>query len=52
LITPRVITNPEEAREMTQEYQQKFESLKPLRINPADAQAAPAAEPAKSVEKP
>jgi len=52
LITPRVITNPEEAREMTQEYQQKFESLKPLRITPADAQAAPAAEPAKSVEKP
>jgi general secretion pathway protein D len=52
LITPRVITNPEEAREMTQEYQQKFESLKPLRITPADAPAAPVAEPAKSVEKP
>jgi general secretion pathway protein D len=42
LITPHVVTNPDEAREMTQEYQQKFESLKPLR---AKQEAAPAAEP-------
>jgi general secretion pathway protein D len=46
LITPRVITNSEEARQMTQEYQQKFESLKPLHTKPADAQpAAPAPAP-------
>ena len=52
LITPRVLTNPEEAREMTQEYQQKFESLKPLHAKGATepvqtpAQPAPAPEPA------
>lgn len=31
LITPRVIRNQEEARTMTEEYQNKFESLAPLR---------------------
>jgi general secretion pathway protein D len=36
LITPSVITNPDEAREMTQEYQQKFESLKPLHAKQAE----------------
>ena len=52
LITPRVLTNPEEARQMTQEYQQKFESLKPLHAKGAaepvqtPAQPAPAPEPA------
>ena len=30
LITPRVITNTEEAREMTEEYQRRFQSLQPL----------------------
>ncbi len=35
LITPRVITNSEEARQMTQEYEQRFESLKPLRAKQA-----------------
>jgi len=52
LITPRVITNPDEAREMTQEYQQKFESLKPLHAKQAEqpveatpAQPAPPAPP-------
>ena len=49
LITPRVITNPEEARAMTQEYQQKFESLRPLRANsaaePVQAPAQPAPPP-------
>lgn len=30
LITPRVITNSEEAREMTEEYQRRFQSLRPL----------------------
>ncbi|MBS0486278.1 MAG: hypothetical protein JSS13_02965, partial [Proteobacteria bacterium] len=40
LITPRVVTNSDEAQQMTQEYEQKFESLAPLR---ARQQAAPAA---------
>jgi general secretion pathway protein D len=31
LITPRVITNSEEAKQVTDEYQRKFESLAPLR---------------------
>ncbi len=44
LITPTVITNSEEAREMTQEYENKFESLKPLRAK--DAKGQPAAAPA------
>jgi general secretion pathway protein D len=30
LITPRVIGNAEQAREITDEYQTKFESLKPI----------------------
>jgi general secretion pathway protein D len=48
LITPRVVTNPDEAREMTQEYQQKFESLKPLHAKQAEqpVEAAPAPAPA------
>ena len=44
LITPRVITNSDDAREMTQEYEQKFESLAPLRAK--EAAAHPAAVPA------
>ena len=45
LITPRVVTNPDEARQMTQEYEQKFESLKPLRAkqDAHDAETVPAA---------
>jgi general secretion pathway protein D len=31
LITPRVITNSDEAKQITDEYQEKFESLAPLR---------------------
>ena len=34
LITPRVIASSEDAREITNEYQQKFESLAPLRAPP------------------
>jgi len=30
LITPRVISNGEEAKQVTDEYQRKFESLRPL----------------------
>ncbi|WP_114240391.1 type II secretion system secretin GspD [Dyella sp. C9] len=41
LITPRVITSSEEAKQVTDEYQRKFESLAPLR-------AAGAAAPAQS----
>ena len=50
LITPRVLTNPDEARQMTQEYQQKFESLKPLRAKqteqPGEAPPVPPPAPA------
>ncbi|MFK2855994.1 type II secretion system secretin GspD [Dyella humi] len=34
LITPRVITNSDEAKQVTDEYQEKFESLAPLRGRP------------------
>ena len=44
LITPRVITNPDEALDLTREYEQKFESLAPLRARD-DAAAQPAAPP-------
>jgi len=45
LITPRVITNPDEAQDLTREYEQKFESLAPLRAreeSTAHPQPAPA----------
>jgi general secretion pathway protein D len=47
LITPRVIVNSEDAREMTQEYEKKFESLAPLRTAkpPASTVAQPVAVP-------
>lgn len=47
LITPRVITNSEESREMTEEYQKRFQSLQPLqaklneKARPAVRQQAP-----------
>ena len=31
LITPRVISSSDEAKQVTDEYQRKFESLAPLR---------------------
>jgi len=34
LITPRVITNGDEAKQVTDEYQRKFESLRPLTKRP------------------
>jgi general secretion pathway protein D len=37
LITPRVITSSEEAKQVTDEYQRKFESLAPLRAAPTAA---------------
>jgi general secretion pathway protein D len=40
LITPRVITNGEEAKQITDEYQQKFESLAPLRDGDGTAKPA------------
>jgi len=40
LITPRVISNGEEAKQVTDEYQRKFESLRPYR-----AEATPAPRP-------
>jgi general secretion pathway protein D len=36
LITPRVITNGSDAKQITDEYQRKFESLAPLRAKPAE----------------
>jgi general secretion pathway protein D len=40
LITPRVITNSEEARQITDDYQREFESLKPLQAERAAKAAA------------
>jgi general secretion pathway protein D len=37
LITPRVIRSSSEAREITNDYQREFESLKPLRAPPKNA---------------
>lgn len=45
LITPRVIRNSEEARQVTDDYQRGFESLRPLQARPLSA-PAPAAAPA------
>ncbi|URX62010.1 type II secretion system secretin GspD [Luteibacter anthropi] len=42
LITPRVVTNGEEAKQVTDEYQQKFESLRPLLESAAPTTPAPA----------
>jgi len=42
LITPRVIRNSEEARQITDDYQQGFESLKPLRTETRAVAPAPA----------
>jgi general secretion pathway protein D len=55
LITPRVITNPDEAQDLTREYEQKFESLAPLRAKeeaahpqPSPARPLPLPEPART----
>jgi len=40
LITPRVIGSSEDAKQITDEYQDKFESLAPLRQKPATVPAA------------
>jgi general secretion pathway protein D len=40
LITPRVITNGEDAKQITDEYQRKFESLQPYRDGAAKPRAA------------
>ena len=55
LITPRVITNPDEAQDLTREYEQKFESLAPLRARGESrehpqppAHAVPLPEPART----
>lgn len=42
LITPRVIRGAEDARQITNDYQDKFESLAPLRTSADRAAAAPA----------
>ena len=43
LITPRVISNSDEARQVTIEYTRQFQSLAPLHQDPAGAH--PIAEP-------
>jgi len=50
LVTPRVIRNQEEARTMTEEYQNKFESLAPLRAKGAPL-TPPPSPPDSPVEK-
>jgi general secretion pathway protein D len=40
LITPRVITNGDDAKQITDEYQRKFESLQPYRESPPKPRAA------------
>jgi len=47
LITPKVIGSSEEAKQITDEYQQKFESLAPLRQPPAAAAGKASTYPAK-----
>jgi len=42
LITPRVISGSEDARQITEDYQNKFESLAPLRTSADHAGTAPA----------
>ena len=36
LITPTVITNPEQAKQLTKEYANQFKGLKPLKIKNKD----------------
>ncbi|MBE1159400.1 type II secretion system secretin GspD [Dyella acidiphila] len=43
LITPRVITNSEEAKQITDDYQNGFESLAPLRARPEPTATTPTA---------
>ena len=60
LITPRVLRNPDEAREATEEYTRQFQSLAPLRKEmeqklapppaPTPPPAAATTEPLKSQE--
>jgi len=65
LITPRVINNSDEARQVTEDYIKQFESLKPLRAKQASTPASPqspapqepartypATEPTKSSQEP
>jgi general secretion pathway protein D len=46
LITPRVIRGGEDARQITDDYQSKFESLEPLRASQARGTPSAAASPA------
>jgi general secretion pathway protein D len=54
LITPRVVVNSDDAQEMTQEYEKKFQSLTPLQtaIPPPSAVAQPIAVPEPSPAPP
>ena len=52
LITPRVITNSEDARQMTDEYEQKFQSLAPMRAKEAEDQKNAATHPVRPAAPP
>jgi general secretion pathway protein D len=45
LITPRVITNSDEARQITEDYSRKFESLAPLRVKRESSQSTQSQSP-------
>jgi general secretion pathway protein D len=46
LITPRVIANSDDARQVTEDYSRQFESLTPLRTSSAPVESAPEPRPA------
>ncbi len=52
LITPRVINNSDEARQITADYIKQFESLRPLRTNQVAPAPSPAAQPQPLPESP
>ncbi len=54
LITPTVVRNPEDARQVTDEYETQFESLRPIlpKTGPAPAAGEPAPTPAPATARP
>ena len=54
LITPRVISNSDEARQMTEDYSRQFESLTPLRVERGNSTSPPPppAQPAQTYPTP
>jgi len=52
LITPRVITNSDEARQVTEEYTRQFQSLAPMRRRSTDQPSPPPPPPPAAVPEP